>query len=68
MNKIVVTAFKSNDFLKEFSENSVFDYSIDKFCEIINTINSNGYHVRTLPNVGYNEDKLLIYYSKNFHE
>lgn len=68
MNKIVVSAFRSNDIILEFSDNSIFDYSIEKFCEIINTITLNGYHVRALPNVGFNGDKLLIYFSKNFHE
>lgn len=73
MNRIIVTYWKEYglktnpmyaDLIERFENNCVFDYSTEKVNEIIQIILGYELSVMIRPNMGENEDTLLIYIDK----
>jgi len=64
MKKIVIAYCKEHNLIPYFEHNSVFDYSVEKQNEIINIIIELGLSVMARPNVGADNDTLLLYISK----
>jgi hypothetical protein len=60
MKKIVVTYWKNDNLIPYFTNNMLFDYSIEKQNEIVQIIINEGLSVMIKPNMGANKDALLI--------
>jgi hypothetical protein len=69
MKKIILVYWKERDLIPCFTNNSIFEYSIEKQSEIIQKIIECGLSVMVRPNFGENKDVLLIYIDKyNFNQ
>lgn len=64
MNKIVVSYWKEHGLIPYFEHNSVFEYSIGKQSEILQIIIEHGLAAMVRPNMGFDQDTLLIYIDK----
>lgn len=64
MKKIVVAYWKEYNLIPCFEHNSVFEYTIEKQNEIIQIIIESGFSAMVRPNMGHDNDTLLIYIGK----
>ena len=64
MKKIVVAYWKRYNLIPYFTDNSVFEYSVEKQGEIVQTIIEHGFSAMVRPNMGNDKDTLLIYISE----
>lgn len=60
MKKIVVAYWKEHNLIPHFEHNSVFEYTIEKQNEIIQIIIESGFSAMVRPNMGHDNDTLLI--------
>lgn len=64
MKKISISYWKQRDLIPYFKHNSEFEYFIEKQNEIIQIIIEYGFSVMLRPNMGENQDVLLIFIDK----